>query len=267
MRYKTLVVILLTLGLLSCRSLGYWYSTTPQPQNKLLQNIESGFQAERIRYNGMIYDIVIIDPQKIKLNIAIENNGDGIVVSDFIDKLGKDNLLFLTNAGIFTKARKALGYLSINSKMITKLNERDSDYGNFYLKPNGVFYIHNNRGYISETSKFKKDILDNDITPYLATQSGPMLLKNRNIHSAFNKGSKNKFIRNGVGIIRESDLIVFAISNRPVNFYDFSTFFKIFLKCDDALYLDGNVSAMYIPELNREQYRGPFGPVIYATLE
>lgn len=267
MRYKTLVVILLILGLIGCKSLGHWYSTTPQPQNQLLLDIESGFQAERIRYNGMVYDIVIIDPQKIRLNIAVEYNGNGIKVSDFIEEKGKDNLLFLTNGGMFTQDRKALGYLSINSKMITKLNERDSDYGNFYLKPNGVFFIHNSQGNIIETSKFNEEILNNEITPYLATQSGPMLLENGNIHSAFNKGSKNKFIRNGVGIIKETSLIVFAISNRPVNFYDFSSFFKNFLECDNALYLDGKVSTMYIPELNRAQFRGPFGPVIYATSE
>jgi uncharacterized protein YigE (DUF2233 family) len=93
-----------------------------------------------------------------------------------------------------------------------------------------------------------------------------MLLYNGLIHNDFNQGSSNKYVRNGVGLIEMNDtaLIAFVISNRPVNFYDFSLFFRDFLHCKDALYLDGHISAMYAPTLNRNQAGRSFGTVIYT---
>lgn len=59
--------------------------------------------------------------------------------------------------------------------------------GNFYLKPNGVFYLtKDNRAVVCETTKFT----DNGQINF-ATQSGPMLLIDGEIHPAFKKGSKN----------------------------------------------------------------------------
>lgn len=266
MKFKIVLFIIAVLLLSGCRSLGNWYGTNPEPITRFEIDINSGFQAERVKFNGMIYDLVIIDPLKIKLQIAIENN-EGVKISYLENDFGKENILFITNAGMFTKEYKALGYLSYKEKQISAINLGESDYGNFYLKPNGIFYINNNIGNILESERFNKIILEKNIIPYLATQSGPLLLNEGNIHPAFNKGSKNRYIRNGVGIINNRNLIVFAISNRPVNFYDFSVFFRDFLNSNNALYLDGNISIMYIPELNRKQYRGTLGPVIYALTE
>lgn len=267
MRYKQILFVTAVILLSSCRSIGSWYGNTPLPVEKLKIDLNNGYQTERVLYNGIVYDIVIIDPKIISLHLVIDNRGKGIKISDLVNDIGKEKVLFVTNGGMFTKDRKALGYLSFKGESISQINLKDSDYGNFYLKPNGVFYIHNNNGNILETNKFKNQVIGKNITPYLATQSGPLLLENGNIHPAFNKGSKNKYIRNGVGIVSGKNHIVFAISNRPVNFYDFSLFFKEALSCRNALYLDGNISAMYIPELKREQYRGSFGPVIYATTD
>ncbi|MBI9098669.1 MAG: phosphodiester glycosidase family protein, partial [Spirochaetaceae bacterium] len=99
-----------------------------------------------------------------------------------------------------------------------------------------------------------------------ATQSGPLLVYSGVINRNFSRGSDNRFVRNGVGIFRENDtdLVIFAISNRPVNFYDFAHFFRDFLHCSDALYLDGHISAMFLPSLQRNRRRGSFGTIIYS---
>ncbi|HUN01510.1 MAG TPA: phosphodiester glycosidase family protein, partial [Niabella sp.] len=49
-----------------------------------------------------------------------------------------------------------------------------------------------------------------------------------------------------------------------VNFYDFVRYFQQ-LGCKNALYLDGAVSRMYLPEKYRMDYDGNFGVIIGVT--
>jgi hypothetical protein len=53
----------------------------------------------------------------------------------------------------------------------------------------------------------------------------------------FKQGSTNLNIRNGVGILLNNK-IIFAMSRKEINFYDFATYFKS-MGCKNALYLDG----------------------------
>jgi uncharacterized protein YigE (DUF2233 family) len=87
-----------------------------------------------------------------------------------------------------------------------------------------------------------------------------MLLINGVINPNFTKGSINTNIRNGVGVL-PNHRVVFAISKQAVNFYDFAEYFKN-MGCTNALYLDGAISAMYLPEKNWEQLVGDFGVMI-----
>ncbi len=87
-----------------------------------------------------------------------------------------------------------------------------------------------------------------------------MLLIDGELHSKFRKGSKNLHIRNGVGILPDGKIIC-AMSKEKINFYDFATFFKQ-QGCQNALYLDGFVSRMYLPEKEWEQMDGDFGVII-----
>lgn len=128
-------------------------------------------------------------------------------------------------------------------------------YGNFYLQPNGVFSISNSQeASVTESTKFKNE----DIR--FATQSGPMLLIDGEVHAALNEGSKNKKVRNAVGIMPDQT-ILFAMSKKPINFYDFAMYYKN-LGCKNALYLDGFVSKTYLPSKDWEQTSGRFGVMI-----
>ena len=55
--------------------------------------------------------------------------------------------------------------------------------------------------------------------------------------------------------------VFFAISNEPVTFYEFVTFFKENLECDNAIYLDGAISEMYVPGY-RDKTEREFGAII-----
>lgn len=169
-------------------------------------------------------------------------------------------LIFATNGGMFEPSGAPKGlYIEAGDTLVPldTISERVG-YLNFYLQPNGVFGI-DKRGaaHVMTTQEFR---LQKPELEY-ATQSGPMLVIDNKIHPAFTRGSRNKYIRSGVGII-DTDHIVFLISNRPVNFFDFATLFRDYFGCKNALYLDGAISEMYLPPLKREKLEGNFGPII-----
>lgn len=171
----------------------------------------------------------------------------------WLEKKNK-KLEFAMNGGMYKKDNSPQGLYIENKKVLTNLDTLDGN-GNFYLKPNGVFYITNkNRAGICTTQKFRNDNIK------YATQSGPLLVINGEIHSAFKDGSTNLNIRNGVGIL-DNGKVVFAMSKEEINFYDFATYFKS-IGCKNALYLDGLVSRTYLPKANWIQTDGNFGVII-----
>jgi len=168
-------------------------------------------------------------------------------------------LIFAMNGGMYTKSQKPLGLYIENGQTKTKLNQVKNAYGNFYLQPNGIFYLTNNKmAHIITTSDYRK----RSNIEY-ATQSGPMLIIDGNIHPKLKKGSSNLHIRNGVGILPNGN-VLFAMSKSKINFYDFASFFKN-KGCQNALYLDGFVCKTYLPKKQWSQLGGNFGVIIAET--
>jgi uncharacterized protein YigE (DUF2233 family) len=171
------------------------------------------------------------------------------------NKQGQE-LKFAMNGGMYLEDYSPQGLYIEKGKTVSTLNTKKSDYGNFYLAPNGVFYITKDlHTVVCKTEDFTR----NSNIEY-ATQSGPMLLIDSTIHPKFTDGSKNVHIRNGVGILPNGNPL-FAISTKPVNLYDFADYFRQ-LGCKNALYLDGFVSRMYLPAQGIEQMDGKFGVLI-----
>jgi uncharacterized protein YigE (DUF2233 family) len=168
-------------------------------------------------------------------------------------------LLFAMNAGMFHSDFAPVGLFVADGKQASPLNT-NSGLGNFFLKPNGVFAITERGARVVETSEFLQ-INDRVI---LATQSGPLLVHNGQIHPAFNASSQSRLIRNGVGVTASKD-IVFAITEEPVNFHEFAVCFRDVLKCPDALFLDGVVSSLHATKLGRSDARNDLGPIIAVT--
>lgn len=207
-------------------------------------------------------DIIIsytVDPSKQDIQLYWKNDQGEILRSiqnlkRFVESKNA-TLLFAANAGMYQADNKPLGLFIQHKKTLTPINTK-SGHGNFYMKPNGVFYITtDNKAVVCETEKFS-----NDGMIKFATQSGPMLLVDGQIHTAFTKGSVNVNIRNGVGIL-PNNTIVFAMSKKEINFYDFALYFQK-LGCKQALYLDGFVSRTYLPEKQWVQTDGNFGVMI-----
>lgn len=167
----------------------------------------------------------------------------------------KRKLVFAMNAGMYTEDQSPLGLFIQNGKTVKKLNTGVGK-GNFYMQPNGVFYmLSNGEAGICKTADF-----NNKRNIKYATQSGPLLISKGTINAQFKQGSPNLNVRNGIGILPDGSML-FAMSKQPVNFYDFALYFQR-KGCKEALYLDGFVSRSYYPAMNWLQKDGNFGVII-----
>ena len=166
-------------------------------------------------------------------------------------------LLFATNAGMFDPALKPVGLYVEQGRELVHINTR-SGYGNFHMKPNGIFYIAAGRAAVAETQAFLKQRPQAD----LATQSGPMLVINGRLHPRFDWGSTSLKARNGVGV-RADGKVIFAISQGEVSFDAFARLFRDGLNCPNALFLDGgSASSLYAPSLNSHGNILSLGPML-----
>ena len=167
------------------------------------------------------------------------------------------NIVFATNGGMYHADRSPVGMYVENFKKVSPLIIGDGP-GNFGLLPNGVFCFNKKEFMILETEKFARS----KIQCQYATQSGPLLVIDGEIHPKFIKNGTSKFVRSGVGISRDGSKAIFLISNQAVNFHHFASTFLDRLEIDNALYLDGNISRLYSPKLNRIDFGFDIGPVI-----
>ena len=165
-----------------------------------------------------------VDPKIQNLEFYWKND-NGQIIKNFnnlktiVEGKG-EQLLFAMNGGMFKKDYSPQGLFIQNFEIKSSLDTLNGN-GNFYLKPNGIFFItKDNKPYICNTAQYTANT---DVK--FATQSGPMLIIDGKIHEAFQQNSKNLNIRNGVGILPDNK-VVFAMSKQEINFYDFAKFFQ-----------------------------------------
>jgi uncharacterized protein YigE (DUF2233 family) len=165
-----------------------------------------------------------------------------------------EKIAFATNAGIYAYGPTPCGLTICAGKELVPLNLAPGE-GNFFMKPNGVFFLDDVTGPgIMETGEFALRASGSGLKPELraprfANQSGPLILRKGVIHPAFKQNSPNLRQRSAVGIVTKTKEIVFVMSDREdrvkgrVTFHQLARLF-LHLGCEDALYLDGDISQM-----------------------
>ena len=236
-----------------------------QASNFCFQNVSSkdslhiGFQ--EISVNQHVKFKVFVADSTFKFNIHLAN----LKSNNFSQTLEEEpKAEFLMNAGMFHENYEPVGLLIKNGILISRIDTFSTPkYGNFYIQPNGILLIDKfNKPFILTTKKFmNSDLLISDVK--MATQSGPMLVIDGKINSHFIEKSENRKIRNGVGINIMGN-VFFAISDKEVTFYEFSSFFKEQLNCVQALYLDGEISKIYMRDKSKKDNLSnmKFGPIL-----
>jgi len=223
-------------------------------------------------FRGASYLVCSFDLTRDELR-TYWRRGDGKPYRTFAalaeDLKGKGtSLRFAINGGMYRHDFRPVGLYIENGRELalantTTLTGAPRQIPNFYKKPNGVFYLGGNEAGILETGRF----LAERPNAKFATQSGPMLIIDGNIHPSFIVGSTDRKPRNGVGVSSPTK-VHFVITKRWVNFHDFARFFRDGLGCDNALFLDGGrASGLYAPELGRDDApgHGGYGPIIAAV--
>ncbi|MBK1624737.1 phosphodiester glycosidase family protein [Afifella marina] len=170
-------------------------------------------------------------------------------------------LVFAMNGGMYHEDFSPVG-LYVEGGRTAKSANTNKGPGNFHMLPNGIFWIGGGKAGVLETEAYLRRKPPADF----ATQSGPMLLIDGKRHARFLKDSNSAKKRNGVCVTQKGE-IVFAVSEGPVTFWEFSGFFKDRIGCDNALFLDGSISSLYAPELRRADGFFPLGPIIAVTAE
>jgi uncharacterized protein YigE (DUF2233 family) len=166
-------------------------------------------------------------------------------------------LALAMNAGMFHEDLGPVGLYIEDGAQEMRLVTRDGP-GNFGLLPNGVLCISDARADVIESLKFA------ELNPAcrFATQSGPMLVIDGQLHPRFRQNSVSLNVRNGVGVSNGGRTMVLAIADEPVNFHHFARFFRDELGTPNALYLDGRVSRLHAPGIDRSDFGFPVGPII-----
>jgi uncharacterized protein YigE (DUF2233 family) len=174
--------------------------------------------------------------------------------------LGRDTqrVIFAMNAGMYDARQAPIGLYITHGVTEHDLNQA-SGTGNFYLLPNGVFWTDPaGRPHIDETSRFATL----RIAPQLALQSGPLLVEHGRLHPQIAANGSWTYVRNAVGV--RDGRALFVISSNPVSLGRLARFMRDGLGCPDVLYLDGFVSSLWAPSLNRQDTRSGLGPFIIA---
>jgi len=245
-------LLLLLFALLTLNACSRDTNTTPTPATVQASSSPAGVAAPR-------FTTIRVDVRKERLELFLRDEA-GHSFNRF-ERLKawlasrNQHLRFAMNAGMFQPDLSPVGLFVQNGQELSPLNLADGA-GNFFLKPNGVFLISDSGPQIVESSEYPA--LAQGVR--LATQSGPLLVRNGALHPAIDAASTSRLLRNGVGV--SGDTIVFVISDQPVTFYELAIYFRDDLHCPNALYLDGVVSSLYSIDLHRNDSKTDLGPIV-----
>ena len=219
-------------------------------------------------FEGDAYIVCAIDPAASDLRL-FWRNAQGAPYRTFSNvakalENRRENLIFAINAGMYQSDFSPLGLYVEEGKELrpadtTTMNGPPRQIPNFYKKPNGIFFLSQTGAGILPTENF----LELQLDVRFATQSGPMLVIEGELHPALIPDSTDRTRRGGVGVCKDGE-VRFAISEGRVNFHDFARLFRDQLECPNALFLDGGRgTGLYLPQMRRDDFswHGGYGPI------
>jgi uncharacterized protein YigE (DUF2233 family) len=214
-------------------------------------------------FDGKRFTECIAVPGKHRIETKVTGS-NGIIYRSFAalaEDIDTSKVAFAVNGGMYDMGSAPIGYYVEDGERLYPLNTRDAR-GNFYLKPNGVFFGDADGNWQVMTSE---DFAAKVITrPEFGTQSGPMLLIGGKLHPDISPAGTSLKVRNAVGVDAQGRTH-FVISDQPVSFGTLAAMMRDHAKTRDALFLDGTVSALWYPSSGRRDALYPLGPLILVT--
>lgn len=229
----------------------------PSETPSVTSEVESACRSIIFEDTPLTHCLAIPARHRIAMDLGPAGGAPYGSLSSFARSRDSGTVAFAMNAGMFDDDGQPIGYFVEDAERLKTLNINDGA-GNFHLKPNGVFYGTDGKWEIRTTEDFLANVSDR---PQFGTQSGPMLVVNGKIHPEITENGPSRMVRNAVGV-DERGRAHFVISNAPLSFGRLSRFYLNELGVKNALYLDGNVSALWNPATDRLDSGAPIGPIV-----
>ena len=213
-------------------------------------------------FESVAHIVCVLDPAAYQVSVAYADARGmpfGSVAAFDAATASQDAPPLLTmNAGMYHKDLSPVGLLVVEGRQLAPLNLAAGE-GNFFMKPNGVFMIdQTGRASVMEASAYGLPLARQ---AFYATQSGPMLVIDGQIHPRFEPDGTSRHIRNGVGVDGQGRTVL-AISRKPVSLGHFARLFREELDCRNALFLDGAISTLSARGATIIGGKHPAGPIL-----
>lgn len=220
------------------------------------------------RFESVEFTHCIADPQSHTINVVYgpgdQSSAYGSLAAfaqsaEVRAEAEAGTIAFAMNGGAFSDDLAPRGYLVSSGERLAELDREAGD-GNFYLKPNGVFFGTAGEWRVVTTAQFFASVRDR---PQFGTQSGPMLLVDGKLADAISADGSSRAVRNGVGV-DTAGKAHFVIANAPVSFGQLARYLRDQAKARNALFLDANSSALWDPASGRLD-PGRTGPIVLVS--
>lgn len=215
----------------------------------------SAVDAEIVEHAGRNFLVVTLPLEE--WDVRVDWEPGGTMLADVIE--ADPAIAMATNAGIFTTEVVPGGLLVSDGDELVGLNLAEGG-GNFHLMPNAVFaLLDDGTAMVVDSTAYEPDGVVH------ATQSGPALVLDGEVHPEFREGSTNLALRSGVGVSPDGATVTIAMSWGVTNLWDFATLFRDALDVDDAVYLDGQISDVWVSGMGTPGVlSGPYAGIITA---
>lgn len=201
-----------------------------------------------ISFSGHLYAVADIDLRLQEIVFTTSEDGKKETFPEVVRNLSSSGTkpFLVTNAGIYGTDNRPLGLLISPKGRVHDANTNTDDgaaHGNFSWD-SAVFQI-SDKGVASivpvRSWQGSRHIV-------AATQSGPQLASAGKINQSFQAQSKWSYTRTAIGVDQSNPRLVHLLVSRdPITLFELATFMVNELHCSEALHLDGDLSAFYVP--------------------
>ena len=172
-----------------------------------------------------------------------------------------EKLIFGMNGGMYDDTNAPVGLYVEHGVEMKRANTRGGA-ANFHLKPNGVFFVGGGQAGVWETSHFLAGATGGGLRDPVRPDAGGQRQDPPAHQRRWNLDEIAQWRRRrprGPGGLRhlESTRDILPL-RQPVPRQT---------ACDNALFLDGSISALYAPELDRDDFTLPMGPIVGVVAE